>query len=153
MILNLKVKISKIYKKKCRNRPTNGEYRSKWKECGVNILQNRELGDWGEKKAVRYLKSKGYQVIKTNYRCLIGEIDIIAIDNNFLVFVEVKTRRSIAYGVPACAVNFDKQKKIRKVARHYLKSNMINKYQIRFDVISIIVKNNRGFLKHIKNAF
>ncbi|ACL69497.1 YraN family protein [Halothermothrix orenii] len=116
-------------------------------------MQNRELGDWGEKKAVRYLKSKGYQVIKTNYRCLIGEIDIIAIDNNFLVFVEVKTRRSIAYGVPACAVNFDKQKKIRKVARHYLKSNMINKYQIRFDVISIIVKNNRGFLKHIKNAF
>ncbi|HDH53078.1 MAG TPA: YraN family protein, partial [Nitrospirae bacterium] len=73
------------------------------------------LGQKGEELAVKYLRKKGYKIIKQNYKTKIGEIDIIANDGGTLVFVEVKTRESIAYGMPFEAVNSYKRRKIANV--------------------------------------
>ena len=78
------------------------------------------LGRVGEKKAAEYLKKKGYKIIKTNYKTAIGEIDIIAEDGEYLVFIEVKTRSTADFGQPSQAVNLKKQEKYYKVALQYL---------------------------------
>lgn len=116
------------------------------------ILNRRELGNWGEKKAVKYLTKKGYQILENNFSCRIGEIDIIAVNNEFIIFVEVKLRRNNDFGPPEAAVDYRKQKKIKQIASYYLMNNDTSK-KIRFDVISIQINNGKGKLKHIKNAF
>lgn len=99
---------------------------------------NAELGKYGEKLAVRYLKRHGYKIIKTNYHISIGEVDIIARDGVFLVFVEVKYRSKTLYGYPSEAVDWHKQRKIRAVASQYLLSHPLEPDLIRFDVVQII---------------
>ena len=86
-------------------------------------MQKNTYGKIGEIIATNYLKQKGYKIIANNYKNPIGEIDIIAQDKNYLVFVEVKTRISRAFGDPAEAVNYFKQQKIRQVATMYLKQH------------------------------
>ncbi|MEJ6950498.1 YraN family protein [Natronospora cellulosivora (SeqCode)] len=115
-------------------------------------MNNRELGEWGEDKAIEYLKKQSYKIIKRNFRYSRGEIDIIAEKNEYLIFVEVKLRKSKKYGSPELAVDIRKQTKIRTVANYYLMKNSNNK-KIRFDVICIEVSNGKGNLKHYKNAF
>ena len=80
-----------------------------------------KLGEEGEKLAIDYLKEKGYKIIRHNYKTPIGEIDIIASEGDTLVFIEVKTRESIRYGLPFEAVNNSKRRKITNVALLYLK--------------------------------
>ena len=95
-----------------------------------------KLGQRGEGLAVEFLKKKGYKIIKQNYKTRIGEIDIIADDGGTLVFVEVKTRESIAYGMPFEAVTRYKKRKIANVALLYLKK-IKEVPPCRFDVVSI----------------
>lgn len=116
-------------------------------------MNNKELGKWGEKKAVNYLGKKQYKIKEINYRSPLGEIDIIAKDSQYLVFIEVKTRRSNNFGPPEAAVDFSKQQRIRKIALLYLKKNNFSEKKVRFDVISIIIDKNKGRLKHYINAF
>lgn len=92
-------------------------------------MNTKILGASGEQRAAEFLKEKGYKILGTNFSNKIGEIDIIAKDKEFVVFVEVKARSSKAFGLPSEAVNFHKQQKIRKVALSYLKSNkMLGKF-------------------------
>lgn len=107
------------------------------------------LGTKGEVLASQILKQKGYQIIATNYCNKIGEIDVIAKQEDTLVFVEVKTRSSVKFGLPSQAVNYPKQKKIRTVALSYLKATKNLDVPCRFDVIEIVGKEYR----HIENAF
>lgn len=108
------------------------------------------VGLKGEVEAQEYLKNKGYEIVATNYKNKIGEIDIICKKDGVLVFVEVKTRESLKFGHPREAVNYHKQIKIRNVAIGYLKyKNLYEKCPIRFDVIDIVGQN----LTHIENAF
>lgn len=112
----------------------------------------QSFGRHGEDVAVDYLKGKGYLLLHRNYRTPLGEADIIARDNDAVVFVEVKTRTSTAFGQPFEAVNSRKQEKLKKIALYYLKHNNIQA-QVRFDVISIISGNGKEEINHIVEAF
>ena len=95
------------------------------------------LGRVGEKKAVDFLKDKGYKILETNYKTHIGEIDIIAEDKGVITFVEVKLRSSYDYGTGAEAVNHKKQEKYFKVATEYLVRKGKTECSCRFDVVEI----------------
>lgn len=95
---------------------------------------NQVLGRIGEEKAYKYLREKGYQILERNFRCKMGEVDIIAKDKNKdLVFVEVKTRRSFQYGSPAEAINYRKKNHIYRVAKYYIITKKLINKTIRFD--------------------
>jgi putative endonuclease len=113
----------------------------------------KSLGKQGEEIAASYLKGLKYRVVEKNYRCRCGEIDIVALDGNTLVFIEVKTRRTASYGPPQLAVTPFKQRQISKAALTYLAKNRQTEMNARFDVISIILRNERSVLDHIKDAF
>ena len=112
---------------------------------------NKITGSSGEKKAVQYLKSNGFIILETNFSTDIGEIDIIAASGDTLVFIEVKTRKTIAFGFPSEAVDYRKQNKISMVASQYIKKRMMYGVKIRFDVIEIILDEIK--INHYENAF
>lgn len=102
-------------------------------------MNNRILGTAYEKQAAEFLQKQDYEIIQTNYRTRFGEIDIIAKDKQYLVFIEVKYRSSKQKGLPQEAVNFRKQKKISKVAAYYcMEKNCYDTVPIRFDVVAFI---------------
>lgn len=111
-----------------------------------------KLGQKGEGLAVRFLRKKGYRIIRCNYKTRIGEIDIIAGDKDTLVFIEVKTRESLHYGRPFEAVDRRKRKKIANVAMQYLKT-LREVPPCRFDIVSICFNNGIPELELIKDAF
>ncbi len=117
--------------------------------------KNKSLGIYGEKTAIKFLESKGYKILTKNYRCKIGEIDIIAADGDTLSFVEVKTRSSDKYGLPGEAVNYNKQIKIVKTALHYITKNRLTKWMSRFDIVEILVNedNSINSIELLKDAF
>jgi putative endonuclease len=103
--------------------------------------------------AAIYLKRQGYHILEQNYRTRMGEIDIIARDNETLAFVEVKSRSSAAFGNPKYAVTLQKQRKISQVALYYLKSTHQSYTRARFDVVAIFSESGRNTIELIKNAF
>lgn len=107
------------------------------------------MGRAGEKRAVEFLKKKKIEIVKTNFKTHIGEIDIIAKDGQEIVFVEVKTRSGYDYGNPSEAVNGKKREKYFKVATEYLQKEKLLDAPCRFDVIEIC----DGQINHIINAF
>ena len=115
--------------------------------------KNLEFGKAAEKEAAEFLETKGYKILKANYKTKLGEIDIIAQDQDTICFVEVKARHSLNFGEPAEAVVFKKQKQISKAAVYYLKLNNLLDKPARFDVLSILYKDNKRELSLIKNAF
>lgn len=115
---------------------------------------NKILGAFGENLACGYLSECGYRVVERNFSCKAGEVDIIAIQGDNVVFVEVKTRSSEEYGLPSEAVSISKQRKIVKTALYYLQSNRLLDYMCRFDVIEIIIdEENNHRINLIKDAF
>ncbi|MDF2502560.1 MULTISPECIES: YraN family protein [Clostridium] len=116
---------------------------------------NKGIGSFGENLATEYLQKMNYKIVKRNYRCKIGEIDIISTSNNFLCFAEVKTRYESMYGTPGEAVNRKKQIKLYKIAQFYIMQNNIFNLNFRFDVLEVILnhKNNDFTVRLIENAF
>jgi putative endonuclease len=111
-------------------------------------------GKEGEQIAVAYLKKNGYRICETNFRCPLGEIDIIAREKaNELVFIEVKTRRSRELGYPEQAVGTKKQRKMSQLALWYLQNKKSASINARFDVIAITLLPEENEIKLIKNAF
>ena len=115
--------------------------------------RQQKLGETGEALAARKLKKAGYKIIETNYRTRLGEIDIIAKEDDTIVFVEVKSRRSVHFGNPKQAVTLQKQKKISMVALYYLKATGQSTARARFDVVTVISNRDRPQVEIIKNAF
>ena len=112
------------------------------------------LGKEGEALVCNYLKNKGYKIIETNYKNIIGEIDIIAKINCIYVFIEVKTRSSLKFGYPREAIDFRKIQKIKNVAISYLKyNNLLDKVSIRFDCIEILGNKLDYTINHLENIF
>jgi len=107
----------------------------------------------GEDRAVDFLTRKGYSILARNYRFEHGEIDIIARDGDELVFVEVKTRRSIRFGTPEDAVSDHKRKQLRKTAEGYLFQNDIEDVACRFDVIAVQLMGKEYEIRHYDHAF
>ena len=115
--------------------------------------KNIEFGKAAETEAAEFLKTQGYKILKVNYRTKLGEIDIIAKDKDTICFVEVKARRSLNLGSPCEAVSLRKQGQIAKVAVYYLKLNRLLGQAARFDVLSILRRDNKSEVSLIKNAF
>ena len=109
----------------------------------------RQKGAAYEQIAAAHLISKGYEILEFNYRCKMGEIDIIARDEEYLVFVEVKYRANSQKGNPLEAISMAKQKTISKCALHYMMMNHLSDVPVRFDVVGILGDKK----EHIKNAF
>ncbi len=114
---------------------------------------NIEKGKKGEDIAVACLRKEGYRIIERNYRCLYGEVDIIAMDAGDVVFIEVKSRKSDNFGSPEEAVNIIKQRKISKVALNYLQKKGLTDHNARFDIVAIRFMPQGNRVKIIKNAF
>ena len=114
-----------------------------------------ELGKKGENLAVGFLRKKGYRIVAANFRSPLGEIDLVAQEGDVTVFVEVKTRSSVEYGMPQESVTSAKQIQILKTALIYLKKNNLGSGNYRFDVVSVIMDSDGGVksLELIKDAF
>lgn len=119
------------------------------------MLNSRQrLGKSGEETIAKYLQKNGYKILVKNYRCKVGEIDIIAIDGPYLVFIEVKTRSGLGFGSPASAVNTRKQRQISRAAQYYLAEQQLFDSPARFDVVSILCADGKSWqIDHINNAF
>lgn len=115
-------------------------------------MKNTDIGNIGEDIALNYLLNKGYILLCRNYRQFIGEIDLIMQDENQLVFIEVKARKSVKYGYPRDFVTKNKQRKILDTACLYIQENNLENYQPRFDVVEIYLSEEKR-VEHIENAF
>jgi putative endonuclease len=113
----------------------------------------KETGRRGEEIAASYLKKAGYHIRERNYRCPFGEIDIIALDGNEVVFVEVKGRKSDDFGEPEAAVDARKQAKLSRAALNYINEHDLNDHNARFDVVAVRFLKGCERVRLIKNAF
>ena len=112
------------------------------------------LGLLGEETALAYLSGRGYRLLERNYRCNLGEVDLIMLDGHILVFIEVNARRSERYGEPQEAVGSVKQARIRRLAEHYLLCKGREECQPRFDVVTVrFKKSGRHIVDHFIDAF
>ena len=109
------------------------------------------LGCWGEDTAVLYIKKRGYTIIERNFRCRLGEIDIIARNQYEIVFFEVKTRQNQNYGLPCEAVNHTKIRHLKRMADWYMTIHPEADCDARIDVIEILVSDGKPYLHHIEN--
>jgi putative endonuclease len=111
--------------------------------------QRQLIGQYGETESMVHLRANGYAVRETNWRCPLGEIDLIVEKDNCIVFVEVKTRRTLTYGAAAAAVDRKKQMQIARAAACYIKATCLSDKDFRFDVITITPEG----IEHLENAF
>ncbi|MEV6347233.1 YraN family protein [Actinoplanes sp. NPDC051851] len=116
--------------------------------------QRRAVGAYGERLAARHLEDSGLTVLRRNWRCPDGEVDLILRDGEDVVFCEVKTRRTAAFGPPAAAVTRRKIRKLRQLAARWLAESGEHARQIRFDVVEVLPQP-RGAARvvHIRDAF
>jgi putative endonuclease len=116
---------------------------------------NKSFGNEGEEIAAGYLKSIGYNIIERNYRFHKGEIDIVAKDKaeGYLVFVEVKSRKSLEYGEPEYAITAAKMRQLKRMAKYYLLDRHVIDMDCRIDVITVLfTPDNPPLINHYKNA-
>ncbi len=117
-------------------------------------MGQQELGKRGEDAAAAYLERMGMTVVDRNWRCKAGEIDLGALDGSEIVFVEVKTRKTVATGQPEEAVTPAKQRRYKRLAQAYLQEAGLSEVTARFDVVSLlVVAEDRALLRHHRSAF
>ena len=110
-------------------------------------------GRAGEAAARRHLEELGYQIIEQNYRCPLGELDLIARDNETIVFIEVRSRTGNAYGYPEESITAEKARRLRNLALYYLKTNRLNEAPSRIDLIAVMLEPSTltvTTIRHIK---
>ena len=116
----------------------------------------RTLGQWGEDRMAEWLQERGWRIAARNFRCRMGEIDLIAENGRYLAFVEVKLRKDGSYGAACEAVTLSKQRKLRTAAEYYLMSHP-TALQPRFDVAEVYapqgVRTEKPDIYYIENAF
>jgi len=117
-------------------------------------MNRKDIGAAGEKIARDYLKKKGYRILKQNYRCREGEIDIVAEHKKEIVFVEVRTKTGNSFGLPAESVGRSKQGKLIAASFHYLNAHTVEQKPWRIDFVGIEMgpdgRANR--IEHLENA-
>jgi len=119
---------------------------------GVGDSHAKVAGRLGEDLAVHFLVKNGYNILERNFYSRFGEIDIIAGKSDYVVFVEVKYRKSASHSMPSEAVNFRKQEKMKKTALHYIGENDISNKDFRFDIIEVTGAKELK-INHIEHAF
>ena len=111
------------------------------------------FGCWGERTAAQYLEKKNIFIVEKNFRCRVGEIDLIGMESGIWIFIEVKSRRSLSFGRPCESVTPRKQKKIRQAAEWYRMQKKIQQDPFRFDVVEVLRINGKTWISHITAAF
>lgn len=111
----------------------------------------KKIGDFGEEIVSKYLLDRNYEILDRNYAKTYGEIDIIAMKDDVLCFVEVKTRKSDKFAYAAEAVNFYKQERIKKASQAYMVENNLTDFLISYDVCEVYLDNRK--INYIENAF
>lgn len=113
-----------------------------------------ELGKRGEEAAACFLQRREYEILDRNWKCIAGEADIVAFQDDTLCFIEVKTRKDAQKGFPSEAVDTRKRSRYERIAACYLKDHDYADVRVRFDIIAILVLGeDRAFLRHHLNAF
>jgi putative endonuclease len=112
-----------------------------------------ELGKLGEELALKRIKRLGYKKVIRNYTCPLGEVDLIAMDGDTLVFLEIKTRKGRSVGFAKEAVNERKRRQVSKVALAYMKAKNCCDAKARFDVVAVSLGKGMPEIELIKNAF
>lgn len=117
------------------------------------MLAKDALGKQGEDLAARHFVGAGFTVLARNWRCPVGEIDIVARDGDVLVIAEVKTRTSTAYGTPIEAITSRKLDKLRELALMWLRENPSGGVQVRFDVVGVLLpRSGPAQLEHLRGV-
>ena len=111
----------------------------------------RQVGDFGEEITAEYLEKNGYRILDSNYSKPFGEIDIIAIKDDLIAFVEVKTRKSDSFAYAAEAVDFYKQQRIRRASQAYLMEKNMSDFLMTFDIAEVYLDTRK--INYIENAF
>lgn len=113
---------------------------------------HNELGKWGEDLAAEYLEKKGYTIVERDWKSGRRDIDIIALDDGVVVFVEVKTRRNRLFGEPEDAIDYHKLQNLQQAINHYIRFRKIRQ-EVRFDIISIVgTIGSEPDIQHIQNV-
>jgi putative endonuclease len=115
-----------------------------------------QIGKWGEQEGTQYLLEQGYQILFNNWRAERGDIDIVALDKNCLVFIEVKGGSSEKYGPPELRITENKKRQLRKLASLFLAGEEVKKIdfqECRFDVLVVDGNRHKYNVRHFQNAF
>ncbi len=112
-----------------------------------------EKGRAGELLATAFLEERGMEILTRNFRCPIGEIDIVGRDGKTIVFVEVRSRSDSSHGLPQESVSYVKQRRLTRLAQWYLKKHRMERQSARFDVIAITMEAEEPRVTWIPNAF
>lgn len=116
------------------------------------MAQRQRTGQQGEALAAAYLRERGYQIVTQNWRCQVGEVDIIARTSETLVFVEVRTRRGDKYGPPEASLTTAKQARLVELAQSYLQETGNQAAPWRIDVVAVQLARAAPQINHIENA-
>jgi putative endonuclease len=120
----------------------------------LNIANKKQIGQAAENAACRFLQTHGLRLVARNYACKLGEIDLIMLDQQTLVFIEVRYRHNLHYGSSAESVTFAKQRKLVKTAQYYLQRHTATKHTAcRFDVVALTQLALKPGIEWIKDAF
>lgn len=119
------------------------------------LTDRKALGQWGEKRCEKYLKSKGFKTLARNYSCKVGELDLVMADGDgTIVFVEVKTRADESFGPTEDVITRPKKERMAKAARYFLTAYKIENRPCRFDFVTVVLdKNSKETIQHYENAF
>ena len=122
------------------------------KKSAQKAQNGAKIGREAENLACQYLEKKGFRLLLRNYRCKMGEIDLIMQDNHYLVFIEVRYRTQSPYGSSLESINYTKQLKIIRTAEFYLLTTYLSTRHARFDVVAMDQFADRCEIHHVKNA-
>lgn len=111
------------------------------------------LGEWAESEAAAYLERQGLETLTRNFRCRLGELDLVMRDGDVVVFVEVRCRTDSRFGDALESVTHAKQRKLMAAARAYLARHRLGDSPCRFDVVSVAKRNYRPHFRWLRNAF
>ncbi|NLT48280.1 MAG: YraN family protein [Clostridiales bacterium] len=112
----------------------------------------KQIGAKGEEAAAKYLTGQGYRIIDKNFKCRIGELDIIAMEGQTLVIIEVKTRSNLSYGLPCESITTEKKRHILRTLQYYVMVHRLEELDLRIDVIEILSREDGFYVHHIKDA-
>lgn len=117
------------------------------------MIRNK-TGVWGEIHTARYLRDKGYKILTSNYICRFGELDLVAVKNNVVCIIEVKTRNKNTAVNPGEAVDFNKRSRLESAAKSFMSATKM-KSEMRFDVSEVLLDDEMKLfsINYIKNAF
>lgn len=119
---------------------------------GAAAWTTRELGAFGEDVAAAYLEEDAMTVVERNWRCRDGELDLVALDGDTVVFVEVKTRRGEDFGTPAEAVTVSKARRLRRLAARWLREQAWSAGEVRIDVVGVLIRGDTAFVEHFEGV-